>query len=219
MTSLQQTWGEGRLAATLYDLGVHSRLPGRVAARVLWGFDIDLLWQSVARLREAPAGTRVLDVPCGGGLAFAGLAPGHGLDYTALDYSPVMLARARARLARLGAGGVRFLQGDVGALPQADASIDLCLSYNGIHCFPDPALAVREMARVLRPGGLLRATLVVQGAGARHDAVVRLFRARGWFGPGCTQPALLRWLADAGLQADVLQRSGAILLVEARKAG
>lgn len=217
MPSLEHTWGQERLAATVYDIAVQNAVIGRVAAQALWGLDIRRLLAQVDRLRQAPRGARVLDVPCGGGLAFRALAPDHGLNYTAFDFSPVMLARARRKLALLELAGVNFRQGDVGALPFAAASVDLCQSFNGLHCFPDPALAIREMARVLAPGGLLRGTLVVKGAGRRYDALIRLFQWRGWFGPGCTRVELAEWLAANGLTLREEARSGAMVLFEAVK--
>ena len=48
----------------------------------------------IARLAEAPDGTVILDVPCGGGVAFRGLRPGQRVRYVAADLSPVMLGRA-----------------------------------------------------------------------------------------------------------------------------
>ena len=44
--------------------------------------------------------------------------------------------------------------GDAGALPYADGALDIVLSLNGFHAFPDKEAAYREVFRVLRPGGL-----------------------------------------------------------------
>jgi SAM-dependent methyltransferase len=217
MPSLEQTWGRERLAATVYDAAVQSPLAGRLAALALWGLDIRRLFDLVHRLRDTPAGSRVLDVPCGGGLAFAALSPQHGLDYVAFDFSKVMLARAHRKMTQLGLQGLHFRQGDVGALPYGAGEFDLCLTFNGLHCFPDPALAVREMARVLKPGGVLRGTLVVRGAGVRYDAMIRLFQWRGWFGPTCRRDELEGWLAANGMTMRNVSVSGAMVLFEAVK--
>jgi SAM-dependent methyltransferase len=50
-------------------------------------------------------------------------------------------------------GQVRFIQGDLRALPLADGAVDLVWCRNTLSCLPDCALALRECARVLRPGG------------------------------------------------------------------
>jgi ubiquinone/menaquinone biosynthesis C-methylase UbiE len=217
MASLEDTWGRARLVASAYDFAVHNPLVGRIAAYALWGFDIRKLHASIARISTAAPGTRVLDVPCGGGLVFSALAKDHGLDYTAFDFSPVMLERASRQRERLGLSGIRFQQGDVGALPQASGSVDLCLTYNGIHCFPEPQRAVRELTRVLAPGGVLRGTLVVHGAGLRYDTVIRLFRQRGWFGPCCSRDDLLDWLLECGMQVTMEERNGGFMVFEAVK--
>lgn len=219
MSTLEETWGRERLVATIYDFGVQNRVVGRVAAVALWGFDIRKLFASINRLRQAAAGSRVLDVPCGGGLALRPLRPGHGLDYTALDFSPVMLERAARAAKRLHLDDIEFRQGDVGALGYGEGTFDLCLTYNGIHCFPDPARAVRELCRVTKPGGTLRGTLVVRKAGRRYDALISLFQRRGWFGPCCTRDELEAWLEAGGLSLQRGEQSGAIFLFEAVKRG
>src|ERR1039458_8432534 len=128
----------------------------------------------------------------------------------AADLSPVMLERARAEAQRRGLDQVEFTAADVNALPFEDGLFDLCVSYTGLHCFPDPAAALAEMARVLRPGGALRGTAVVKHAGLRQDVWVRLMQLRGSFGPGCTLAELESWLADAGLVEVSARRDGAL---------
>jgi 2-polyprenyl-3-methyl-5-hydroxy-6-metoxy-1,4-benzoquinol methylase len=86
MSTLEHTWGQERLVATVYDFAVQNPVIGRVAALTLWGLDIRRLMAHIDRLRQTRRGSRVLDAPCGGGLAFRALAPGHGLDYTAFDF-------------------------------------------------------------------------------------------------------------------------------------
>ena len=54
---------------------------------------------------------------------------------------------------------------DVGALPLADGSVDLVVTFTGLHCFPDPRRAVAEMARVLRPGGVVTGSMLAPTPG------------------------------------------------------
>ena len=104
----------------------------------------------VARAVElAPA--RVLDVACGAGHTALALAAA-GLSTTAVDLTEEMLAQGRA-LARERGVAVVFDRGDVEALPYPDGSFDLVVSRLAAHHFPDPARAVREIARVLGPDG------------------------------------------------------------------
>ncbi|MEU4520687.1 class I SAM-dependent methyltransferase [Amycolatopsis sp. NPDC024027] len=73
---------------------------------------------------------------------------------TGVDLSEGMLAIARDRARRLG-HPVTLREGDAEALPFADASFDTVLCTFGLCAIPDPAAAVGEMVRVLRPGGRL----------------------------------------------------------------
>jgi len=98
--------------------------------------------------RPLRAGEVVLDVGCGTGWLAAGLrrsAP--EVTVIGLDLSAGMLDRARS------AGAWPLLQGEAGPLPVADRSVDLVVGRGVLHHLPDPALALREWARVLRPGG------------------------------------------------------------------
>ena len=201
----------------MYDSVVeHERLAG-VLGRLIWGTDTSAFYREIARLGEEPDGTVILDLPCGGGVAFRGLRPGQCVRYVAGDLSPVMLRRARAEANRRDLDQIEFTEADVEALPFDDASFDLCVSYTGLHCFPDPAGAISEIARVLRPGGALRGTMVVRRAGLRHDALVRLYQAAGVFGPSGTCDELEAWLADAGMLDVSTRRDGALAYFSARR--
>jgi len=113
-----------------------------------------LTTKSAARLvqfAEVTSGQSVLDVACGTGVV-AVTAARRGAKLKALDLSPVLLqeARANAAIARV---EVEFVEGDVEALPYADASFDVVLSQFGHMFAPRPEVAIGEMLRVLKPGG------------------------------------------------------------------
>ncbi len=182
----------------------------RVFGRAIWGTDTRRLSAEIERLGELEAGTSVLDVPCGGGLAFRGLRPGQEVRYVAGDISPVMLERARAMAQKLGLEMIEFVDADVEALPFEDASFDLVLTYNSLHCFRDPPAALTEMARVLKPGGQLRGTSVVKGAGWRQDAFIKLNKRGGTFGWVASPERLEGWLLDAGLESVQLSQDGGL---------
>lgn len=86
---------------------------------------------------------------------------------TLVDLSPAMLARAKERASalRLDAGTV---VADVAALPLAPASMDTVLDAFAMCVFPDPAAALAEMARVLRPGG---SVVLAENARSRNGIV------------------------------------------------
>jgi len=95
---------------------------------------------------------RVLDVATGGGhtaLAFAGFTP----EVIAVDLTPPMLEAARGFIRSKGAANVRFLASDVEALPFRDASFGVVTCRTAAHHFPAILPALREVARVLSPGG------------------------------------------------------------------
>lgn len=97
------------------------------------------------------AGQEVLDVACGTGVV-AVTAARLGARVRGLDLSPVLIEDARRNAEILGAP-IAFVEGDVEALPYADGSFDVVLSQFGHMFAPRPDVAVREMLRVLKPGG------------------------------------------------------------------
>ncbi|WP_329048950.1 class I SAM-dependent methyltransferase [Amycolatopsis sp. NBC_01488] len=94
----------------------------------------------------------VLEVAAGTGLNLACYPD--GVTLTALDLSSAMLDLARTRARDLGRV-VTFRQGSAHELPFAEASFDTVVCTFGLCAIPDPAAAVGEMKRVLRPGGRL----------------------------------------------------------------
>jgi 2-polyprenyl-3-methyl-5-hydroxy-6-metoxy-1,4-benzoquinol methylase len=93
-------------------------------------------------------GRRVLDAGCGTGRATAALAD-RGAEVVAFDIGERLVARARRRCE------CRPAVGSVMSLPFADATFDVVLSTEVIEHLPQPSLAIREFARVLKPGGHL----------------------------------------------------------------
>ena len=127
-------------------------------------------------LLELPAGSRVLDCPCGQG-RHAHLLAEAGFDVDGLDYSRDLLAQARAR----GTGpGLRYTRGDMRALPSKwsgrfDAIVNLFTSFGFFMNPADDARVIQEFARVLTPGGVL-----VWHGGSR-DGVMAKFLDRDWW--------------------------------------
>lgn len=109
--------------------------------------------QMLALLRLTPE-TRLVETSCGTGRDTVRLAERVAALY-ATDLSPEMLAICRGRLdeARVPRDRVRLLVSDAMRLPLADASVDAAYHFGGLNEFDDPARAIREMVRVVRPGG------------------------------------------------------------------
>lgn len=99
-----------------------------------------------------------------------------------LDYSKDMIEQAQKRLAD--SAQVSCLQGDVGNLPLEDKSMDIVLSMNGFHAFPDKKKALRETYRVLKPGGKFIACFYIKGESKITDWLVKaILSKKGWFTP------------------------------------
>ena len=204
-------WGEDPLWSYVYPWLVDHEPIGPLAWRLGTGSDLALLHDAAAELGTLPAGTRVLDVPTGSGVALRGLRPGQGVDLVAADISATMLARASATARRLGvADQVTPTLADVGDLPFGDASFDLVVSFTGLHCFPDPRRAIGEMVRVLAPGAALTGSSLFTDTGPRW-APLRVAGTRaGVLGPMCTSTEARRWLHEAGCDEVELALHGAL---------
>jgi ubiquinone/menaquinone biosynthesis C-methylase UbiE len=104
----------------------------------------------------APAGAEVLDVGTGPGVLLVELARRRpDLRLTGIDLSADMVAAATSNL-RPYADRARVRLGDATRLPFPDTSVDLIVSSLSMHHWDDPAAAVPELSRVLRPGGRVR---------------------------------------------------------------
>jgi len=110
-----------------------------------------------------------------------------------IDRSEKMLAVARERVAAAGLTNVELRLGEAGALPLDDAECDTVLCSMLLHHLKDPPGGVREMARVVKPGGKVVISDLV-----RHDADwAREVMADVWL--GFTEPQVREWLSSSGL--------------------
>ena len=110
-----------------------------------------------------------------------------------IDQSPAMLAVARARLERAGLRNVQLRQGDIYAVPVERNGYDLVVLHQVLHYLDDPGRALREAARVLRPGGRL---LVVDFAPHAEESLRESHAHRRLgFGPD----EIASYLSDAAL--------------------
>jgi demethylmenaquinone methyltransferase/2-methoxy-6-polyprenyl-1,4-benzoquinol methylase len=122
----------------------------------LLSFGQDPRWRRamVASLRASPA-DRVLDVATGTGLVATELVRRYGCTVVGLDQSAQMLTRAREKLAaqpELG-DSIEFMQGEAEELPFEDGEFDALTFTYLLRYVDDPAATMRELARVVKPGG------------------------------------------------------------------
>jgi len=186
----------------------------RLIGRLFWGIDMKPFYESMAATDEVAEGGTIVDCPCGAGPALRALSPGARVRYLAADLSPSMLRRARRRARAHGLGNVEFAEADATEIPAPDGSADLFLSYNGLHCFDDPAAALAEAGRVLKPGGRLVGCCFVRGTGGLRARLL-LRPHSGDFGPIGTEPEVREWLCAAGLRVSSARLSGPMLYFEA----
>jgi demethylmenaquinone methyltransferase / 2-methoxy-6-polyprenyl-1,4-benzoquinol methylase len=111
---------------------------------------LDQRWRRATVRQTVRPGDRVLDACCGtGDLAIAAKKAGAG-NVVGVDFSPRMLDRARRKAPEL-----EWVNGDVLALPFEDASFESAVVGFGVRNVEDLGAALRELRRVLRPGGRL----------------------------------------------------------------
>lgn len=104
------------------------------------------------RVAKVRPGEKVLDLATGTGIT-AIAARERGASVTGVDLTPELLAVARTKAKAEGYDDVDFREGDIEALPFADASFDVVLSTCGHMFAPDQPKVAAELARVTRPGG------------------------------------------------------------------
>lgn len=215
--SPSEVWRDDHPWAAVYSFGL-DRPPLAVAcAAVALRTDLRLLYRAAAVIGRRPDGAAILDVPCGGGMALRALRPEQDVRYVAADISAPMLERTARQARRRGLGQVETVGADIGALPFADGEFDLVVSFTGLHCVPDPRAAIRELARVTRPGGDLSISLHVSDVPWHRRLNLEVGRRSGLMGPSATAREIAGWLVDHGCEVLRERRSGDFAYVEAQR--
>jgi SAM-dependent methyltransferase len=198
---VQQLWAS-EIGSQLYDIAQG------VARRVMAAWQLDLDWLDV------PADGVAIDVGSGPGNVTAALGRAAGPDGLAIgvDISEAMLARAVAAEASANVG---FVRADAQHLPLRGEIADAVVSMAALQLIPEPGAALREMVRVLKPGGRLAIMVPTSGAVALRlaqllpDALgVRVFDG----------DEIADGLLDAGLSKVKVQQRAVVQWVRGSKA-
>ena len=160
MSQLSSRVANGDAPGVLHDKARTPRMFSDIAHRYDFlnhalSLNIDRRWRrELVRACEVKPGEHVVDVATGtGDVAIEFARRTNAGRIVGLDPSPGMLAVAGAKVA--GAASIQLVEGDALALPFPDASFDVVTIAFGLRNLPDYERGVREMARVLRPGGRL----------------------------------------------------------------
>lgn len=174
-------------AGDAHGLGYRQVDDSRHVAALLTAMEVTAAWESTGHLRawergqlRLSHGQRLLDVGCGLGEAALALADdvGSAGEVVGIDASTAMVAAARVRADAAGVAA-RFQVGDAARIGEPDDAFDAVRCERTLQWTPDPAAAVTEMARVLRPDGLLSlidtdwSTFTVDVGDAGLAAIVR----------------------------------------------
>jgi SAM-dependent methyltransferase/uncharacterized protein YbaR (Trm112 family) len=170
----------------------------------------------VSRMVQSTEG-RVLDIACGPG-TYGRRVASPSKEVFGIDVSMGMLRQGKVYTAKEGIPNTHFARARVEALPFAGELFDATLCCGSLHLFTDTVAALREMARVMKPG----ATLAVFTFGAGNGGILKYRRVRDWYRRDLglhsfELPEMEQYLAASGFTDFQPEMSGSILTFSARK--
>jgi ubiquinone/menaquinone biosynthesis C-methylase UbiE len=151
---------------------------------------------------ELSAGEIVLDLGSGGGIdvILSARRVGRGGKAYGLDMTNEMLDLARRNAAEAGVDNAEFLKGHIEAIPLPDSSVDVVISNCVINLSTDKARVLREVARVLRPGGRFAVSDVVADPGIDEETRRDMQQWTGCIAGALTSDDYRLLLESAGLR-------------------
>ncbi len=171
------------------------------------------------RWQSPVPGLPVLDLACGTGhyaRLLAQLTGGGAV--LGLDLSWSMLRRAPREGQAPAGAAITYARASAQALPLASLTLGAVNCFGALHLFPDPAGALREVGRVLSPGGTFTCLTARQEPGGLRRRAQETF-ARAWRFTFFSEQALARMMENAGLQVLDLRAQQVVLLAAARRRG
>jgi len=158
--------------------------------RLREGFFSEVVREKALQSAGVERGRLAVDVGAGTGFVTHGLVA-RGLRVIAVDQSPVMLDALRGKLS--GNDSVDCRQGGAESLPIADAVADYCFANMLLHHVETPSVAIREMARIVRPSG----RVVVTDLDPHDHEFLKNEHHDRWM--GFAREDVRRWFDEAGL--------------------
>jgi len=160
---------------------------------------------------------RVLDVACGPG-TYGRRVASPSKEVFGIDVSMGMLRQGTAYVAKEAIPNMHFARARVEALPFEDGLFDAALCCGSLHLFADTVIALRETARVMKPGAILSVFTLAAGRGG----ILKFRRVREWSSGNhglhvFDLAQMERYLAAAGFRDFQPEMSGSILTFSARK--
>ena len=179
--------------ASLYDGASKSWSQTARRFRLETAYRDPLVASGAAEVLTRP-GARVLDYGIGSGSLSLALARivSKPLDYHGIDTSDAMLATADAEMRRAGIAA-QLKQADIRKLPYPDRTFDVVMAAHVLEHLPEPRVALHEMCRVLKPGGVLFSCMTRPSL---YGAFVQL-HWRTW---AVGEQLGIAWLQESGLQ-------------------
>jgi ubiquinone/menaquinone biosynthesis C-methylase UbiE len=163
-----------------------STILSRLYNKIVWGMNDLEYVKKVLSFVPNRQNQILLDVPIGSGVFTSKLYANLDKNSTiiACDYSMGMLRNAKKRYEKQGVSNVVFLRCDVGQLPIVSDGIDVVVTMNGFHAFPDKNKALKEMARVMKPQREIVGCYYIKNKRLLTDAVIKtLYSWQGSFTP------------------------------------
>lgn len=190
-----------------------------VVMKIYGGLQAPLLPQLIRSIAGilAPVRGRVLDVACGPG-TFGRKIASPAREVWGIDVSRGMLRQGAIYAAAERISHIRFARARVEALPFGDESFDAVICCGSLHLFTDTVAALKEMARVMKPGAKLAAFTFTPGDGGllQYERFRRLSRDRHGLHVFALDD-LRRDLASSGFEAFEPEVAGSTLTFSARK--
>jgi ubiquinone/menaquinone biosynthesis C-methylase UbiE len=154
------------------------------------GFFSETVREKAFEAAGAVAGKIAADIGAGSGFVTEGLLR-RGLRVIAVDRSEAMLEEMRRKFGECDA--VEYRIGDAESLHLEDGSVDYVFANMVLHHVDSPPAAIREMARILKPGG----RLIITDLDCHDFEFLRTEHCDRWM--GFDRPDVARWFAEAGL--------------------